>query len=37
MITGPTVAPIGDLSNSAGPTAGTISVELKKCPPSPTG
>ena len=32
MITGPTVAPIGDLSNSAGPTAGTISVELEEMP-----
>ena len=32
MITGPTVAPIGDLSNSAGPTAGTISVELEELP-----
>ena len=29
MITGPTVAPIGDLTDSAGPTAGTISVELE--------
>ena len=32
MITGPTVAPIGDLSDSAGPTAGTISVELEEMP-----
>ena len=32
MITEPTVAPIGDLSNSAGPTAGTISVELEEMP-----
>lgn len=32
MITGPTVAPIGDLSNSAGPTAGTISVALEEMP-----
>ena len=32
MMTGPTVAPIGDLSNSAGPTAGTISVELEEMP-----
>lgn len=32
MLTGPTVAPIGDLSNSAGPTAGTISVELEEMP-----
>ncbi|WP_314066602.1 extensin [Rothia mucilaginosa] len=32
MITGPTVAPIGDLSNSAGPTAGTISVTLEEMP-----
>lgn len=32
MITGPTVAPIGELSNSAGPTAGTISVELEEMP-----
>ena len=32
MITGPTVAPIGDLANSAGPTAGTISVELEEMP-----
>ena len=32
MITGPTVAPIGDLSNSAGLTAGTISVELEEMP-----
>ena len=30
MITGPTVAPIGDLADSAGPTAGTISVELEE-------
>lgn len=32
MITGPTVAPIGDLTDSAGPTAGTISVELEEMP-----
>ena len=32
MLTGPTVAPIGDLSDSAGPTAGTISVELEEMP-----
>lgn len=32
MITGPTVAPIGELSDSAGPTAGTISVELEEMP-----
>lgn len=32
MITGPTVAPIGDLSDSAGPTAGTISVALEEMP-----
>lgn len=32
MLTGPTVAPIGDLANSAGPTAGTISVELEEMP-----
>ena len=32
MITGPTVAPIGDLADSAGPTAGTISVELEEMP-----
>lgn len=32
MITGPTVAPIGDLSDSAGPTAGTISVTLEEMP-----
>ena len=32
MITGPTVAPIGDLSNSAGPTSGTISVALEEMP-----
>lgn len=32
MITGPTVAPIGDLTGSAGPTAGTISVELEEMP-----
>ena len=32
MITGPTVAPIGDLSDSARPTAGTISVELEEMP-----
>lgn len=32
MITGPTVAPIGDLSDSAGLTAGTISVELEEMP-----
>ena len=32
MITGPPVAPIGDLSDSAGPTAGTISVELEEMP-----
>ena len=32
MLPGPTVAPIGDLSNSAGPTAGTISVELEEMP-----
>ena len=32
MMTGPTVAPIGDLSDSAGPTAGTISVELEEMP-----
>lgn len=32
MITGPTVAPIGDLANSAGPTASTISVELEEMP-----
>lgn len=32
MMTGPTVAPIGNLSNSAGPTAGTISVELEEMP-----
>lgn len=32
MITRPTVAPIGNLSNSAGPTAGTISVELEEMP-----
>lgn len=32
MITGPTVAPIGDLTDSAGPTAGTISVTLEEMP-----
>ena len=32
MLTGPTVAPIGDLSDSAGPTAGTISVALEEMP-----
>ncbi|WP_311446346.1 extensin [uncultured Rothia sp.] len=32
MLTGPTVAPIGDLTDSAGPTAGTISVELEEMP-----
>lgn len=32
MITGPTVALIGDLSDSAGPTAGTISVALEEMP-----
>ena len=32
MITGPTVAPIGDISDSAGPTAGTISVALEEMP-----
>ena len=32
MITGPTVAPIGDLADSARPTAGTISVELEEMP-----
>ena len=32
MITGPTVAPIGDLTDSAGPTAGTISVALEEMP-----
>ena len=32
MITGSTVAPIGDLTDSAGPTAGTISVELEEMP-----
>lgn len=32
MITGPTVAPIGDLADSAGPTAGTISVALEEMP-----
>ena len=32
MITGPTVAPIGDLTDSARPTAGTISVELEEMP-----
>ncbi len=32
MITGPTVAPIGELTDSAGPTAGTISVELEEMP-----
>ena len=32
MLTGPTVAPIGDLADSAGPTAGTISVELEEMP-----
>ena len=32
MLTGPSVAPIGDLSDSAGPTAGTISVELEEMP-----
>ena len=32
MITGPTVAPIGDLTDSAGPTAGTISVTLQEMP-----
>ena len=32
MITEPTVAPIGDLSDSAGPTAGTISVALEEMP-----
>lgn len=32
MITGPTVAPIGDLTDSAVPTAGTISVELEEMP-----
>ena len=32
MLTGPTVAPIGDLTDSAGPTAGTISVALEEMP-----
>ena len=32
MLTGPTVAPIGELSDSAGPTAGTISVALEEMP-----
>ena len=32
MLTGPTVAPIGDLSDSAGPTSGTISVALEEMP-----
>ena len=32
MITGPTVAPIGELTDSAGPTAGTISVALEEMP-----
>lgn len=32
MLTGPTVAPIGDLADSAGPTAGTISVALEEMP-----
>ena len=32
MITGPTVAPIGELIDSAGPTAGTISVALEEMP-----
>lgn len=32
MITGPPVAPIGDLTDSAGPTAGTISVTLEEMP-----
>lgn len=32
MLTGPTVAPIGDLSDSVGPTAGTISVALEEMP-----
>ncbi|WP_314658879.1 extensin [uncultured Rothia sp.] len=32
MITGPTVAPLGELTDSAGPTAGTISVELEEMP-----
>lgn len=32
MLTGPTVAPIGDLTDSAGPTAGTISVTLEEMP-----
>lgn len=32
MITGPTVAPIGELSGPVGPTAGTISVELEEMP-----
>lgn len=32
MLTGPTVAPIGDLADSAGPTAGTISVTLEEMP-----
>lgn len=32
MITGPTVAPIGELTDSAGPTAGTISVTLEEMP-----
>lgn len=32
MLPGPTVAPIGDLSDSAGPTAGTISVTLEEMP-----
>ena len=32
MLTGPTIAPIGDLSDSAGPTAGTISVALEEMP-----
>lgn len=32
MITGPTVAPLGELTDSAGPTAGTISVALEEMP-----
>ena len=37
MLTGPTVAPSGDLSDSAGPTSGTISVALEEMPGSAAG